>query len=85
MYKTLELYTKDYCPFCTRAKTLLDSLEIPYNEHDITNTPELIEELSKKSGFRTVPQIFLDDKALGGYSDIAKLHEEGKLVEMCKK
>lgn len=84
MYKTLEIYTKDYCPYCTKAKTLLNELEIPYNEHDITATPEVIEELSKKSGFRTVPQIFLGDKPLGGYSDIAKLHEEGKLIEMCK-
>ena len=85
MYKTLEIYTKDYCPYCTRAKVLFDELEIPYNEHDITDTPEKIEELSKKSGFRTVPQIFLGDKCLGGYSDVAALHEEGKLLEMVNK
>jgi glutaredoxin 3 len=67
------------------AKELLNSLNIPYEETDITDTPEVIDDLSKKSGFRTVPQIFIEDRALGGYSDIAKLHQEGKLIEMCKK
>lgn len=62
------------------AKTLLDSLKVKYTEHDITATPELIEELSKKSGFRTVPQIFVGEKCLGGFSDIDKLNKEGKLL-----
>ena len=73
-----------YCPYCTQAKSLLDSLDVKYEETDITDTPEIIEELSAKSGFRTVPQIFVGDKCLGGYSDIAKLHEEGKLVDILK-
>ena len=78
------IYTKNYCPYCAQAKTLLNSLNIPYEEHDITDTPEKIEELAKKSGFKTVPQIFVGDKCLGGYSDIAKLHEEGKLLDLLK-
>lgn len=81
----VKIYTKDYCPYCKQAKALLDSLSIPYEEHDVTDTPEVIEELSKKSGFRTVPQIFVGDKCLGGYSDIAKLHQEGKLIELLQK
>ena len=81
----VQIYTKNYCPYCTQAKTLLDSLDVKYEETDITDTPEMIEELSAKSGFRTVPQIFVGDKCLGGYSDIAKLHEEGKLVDLLKK
>ena len=80
----VQIYTKNYCPYCTQAKTLLDSLDVKYEETDITDTPEMIEELSAKSGFRTVPQIFVGDKCLGGYSDIAKLHEEGKLVDLLK-
>ena len=78
----VQIYTKNYCPYCTKAKSLLDSLEVKYEETDITDTPEMIEELSAKSGFRTVPQIFVGDKCLGGYSDIEKLHEEGKLVDI---
>lgn len=62
-------------------------MNIPYDEQDVTDKPEIIEELSKKSGFKTVPQIFIGtpegEKCLGGYSDIAKLNEEGKLVELC--
>ncbi len=80
----VKIYTKNYCPYCAKAKTLLDSLKIQYDETDITENPEIIEELSAKSGFKTVPQIFVGDKCLGGYSDIAKLHEEGKLVDILK-
>ncbi len=80
----IKIYTKNYCPYCTQAKTLLNSLNIQYEETDITDTPALIEELSEKSGLKTVPQIFLGDKCLGGYSDIAKLHEEGKLLDILK-
>lgn len=80
----VKVYTKNYCPYCVRAKALLDSLNIPYEEEDITDTPEKIEELSRKSGMMTVPQIFANEKLLGGFSDIDKLHKEGKLEELCK-
>jgi glutaredoxin 3 len=55
----LILYTKDYCPYCVKAKNLLDSIGATYEEIDITSTPEIIIELAKKSGMRTVPQIYL--------------------------
>ena len=80
----VEIYTKNYCPYCIKAKTLLKSLNIAFEEHDITNTPEKVQELSEKSGFLTVPQIFVGDQCLGGYTDIEKLHQEGKLIELCK-
>lgn len=74
------IYSKDYCPYCVKAKALLTSLNIPFEEVDITSNPEIIEELSQKSGFRTVPQIFVGEKCLGGFSDIEKLNNEGKLL-----
>lgn len=77
----LTIYTKDYCPYCVKAKTLLSSLGATFEEVDITNTPDTIMELVKKSGLRTVPQIFVWDECLGGYDSIAKFHEEGKLLE----
>ena len=80
----VDIYTKNYCPYCMKAKTLLKSLDVEYTEHDITDTPEKIKELSEKSGLMTVPQIFVGEKCLGGYSDIAKLHEEGKLIDLLK-
>ncbi len=80
----VKLYSKNYCPYCVKAKTLLNSLAIPFEEIDITNTPEIVDELSQKSGFRTVPQIFVGEKCLGGFTDIEKLNQEGKLIELCK-
>ena len=76
----LKIYTKDYCPYCIKAKHLLTSLGATYEEVDITQSPEIIVDLVKKSGMRTVPQIFLWDECLGGYDNIAKLHEEWKLL-----
>ena len=75
----LTLYTKNYCPYCTKAKNLLSSIGANFEERDITKTPEVIIELAKKSNMRTVPQIFLEDISLGGYSDIEALHRAGKL------
>jgi glutaredoxin 3 len=78
------IYTKNYCPFCIKAKGVLNSAKIPFTEVDITNSPGKIDELSEKSGFRTVPQIYVGDKCLGGCSDIEKLQAEGKLLDACK-
>jgi glutaredoxin 3 len=57
--KKLTVYSKDYCPYCVMAKNLLTSIGLEYEEIDITKTPEIIIELVKKSGMRTVPQIFI--------------------------
>ena len=80
----VKIYTKNYCPYCLQAKALLTSLEIPFEEEDITDSPEKMEELTKKSGMMTVPQIFAGEKCLGGFDSISKLNEEGKLIELCK-
>jgi len=80
----IKVYSKNYCPFCMQAKALLNSLGQKFEEIDITDTPEVIVELAEKSGLRTVPQIFVGDKCLGGFSDIEKLHQEGKLEELLK-
>lgn len=76
----LTIYTKDYCPYCIKAKSLLSSLGATFEEVDVTNDQETLMKIVEKSRMRTVPQIFLDDECLGGYSDIAALHEEGKLI-----
>ncbi len=76
----ITLYTKDYCPYCVMAKNLLDSIGADFEEVDITKYPEIIMELVKKSGLRTVPQIFVGDTSLGGYDTIARLHQEWMLL-----
>jgi glutaredoxin 3 len=75
----ITLYTKDHCPYCVLAKNLLTSIGASYEEVDITKTPGIIVELVKKSGMRTLPQIFFGDECLGGYTDIAALHADDKL------
>lgn len=55
----ITVYSKGYCPYCVKAKTLLSSLGATYEEIDISESPEVITELVKKSGMRTVPQIFV--------------------------
>ena len=78
---SLIIYTKDYCPYCTMAKNLLTSIGATYEEVDVSNNQELLMQIVAKSRMRTVPQIFLGDECLGGYTDIASLHADGKLMQ----
>ena len=82
--KKIIVYSKDYCSYCVMAKNLLSSLDIDYEEIDITKTPGIIVDLVKKSGLRTVPQIFVGDICLGGYDQVSQLHRECKLLEVIK-
>lgn len=79
----ITIFSKDYCPYCTAAKDLLKSLWADFIEVDITLDDEKMLEISQISGMRTVPQIYVweikKENCLWWYSDIAKLHEEGKL------
>lgn len=77
--KTLTVYSKDYCPYCVEAKRLLDILDIPYEEVDVTHDPEMLLAISARSGLRTVPQIWAGDDILGGYTDLLRLHQTGEL------
>ena len=78
------IYSKDYCPYCTRAKNLLESKGISYEEHNIENKPEEMKALMEKTGMRTVPQIFINDKLIGGFDDMNALDKEGKLDPLLK-
>jgi GrxC family glutaredoxin len=78
---SLIIYSKDNCPYCVMAKNLLNSIGATYEEVDITDNQELLMQIVAKSRMRTVPQIFLDGECLGGYTDIASLHEKGELME----
>ena len=77
------IYTKDYCPYCTKAKQLLDIKKADYDEIDITNDASQIQEMLKKSGGRkTVPQIFINNKHIGGCDDLYALNEKGELDKL---
>lgn len=73
------IYTTSYCPFCTRAKNLLRSKGVAFQEIDVSDDDAKRQWLVKTTGMRTVPQIFVNEQALGGYDDIAELDRAGKL------
>ena len=76
----ITLYTKDYCPYCVKAKSLLTSIGATYEEIDVTHDGDIFMKIYEKSHMRTVPQIFVGDECLGGYDNIAALHEKGELT-----
>jgi glutaredoxin 3 len=74
------IYTKKTCSYCSRAKSLLDKKGIAYTVLDITNDDSLRSEMIQKSGNkRTVPQIFINDKNIGGFDDLNILDKKGEL------
>ncbi|VXC80099.1 glutaredoxin 3 [Sphingomonas sp. AX6] len=76
----IEIYTKAFCPYCTRAKRLLDEKGAAFDEHDITmGGPKRQEMIQRASGRSTVPQIFIDDRHIGGSDDLAALERDGRL------
>lgn len=75
----IEIYTKDYCGYCAQAKTLLRSKGLIFEETDITYSVEQQAAVQKRSGRRTVPQIFFDGTAIGGFDDLAALNVSGRL------
>ncbi len=76
------LYTTQYCGFCHRAKELLDSLGIVYQEISVDNSPQLRQEMINLSGGTTVPQIFIDEKPIGGCNELFALMQSGKLDQI---
>ncbi len=76
----VELYTKATCPYCHRAKRLLDEKGVDYAEYDITmGGPKRAEMQERAPGAGTVPQIFIDGRAIGGSDDLARLDRDGSL------
>jgi len=76
----VEIYTKMYCGYCMRAKRLLSEKGVAFEEYDITlGGPKRAEMMERKPDAMTVPQIFIDGKAIGGSDDLARLDREGKL------
>jgi glutaredoxin 3 len=75
----VRLYTKSNCPFCVRAKALLQRKGVAYEEIDAEGKDELREWLVKSTGQMTLPQIFAGERSLGGFSDIDALEKKGEL------
>ena len=76
----VEVYTTTFCPFCTRAKSLLKSKGVQFLEIDVTEDAELSQKMVELSGGRrTVPEIFIDGKIVGGYDELKALDDAGEL------
>lgn len=81
--KPVKIYTTDYCGYCMRAKQLLSRKGVPYEEIDVSGDDAMRAKLVELSGgLRTVPQIWIGETHVGGYSDLAKLDAEGRLDTM---
>jgi glutaredoxin 3 len=79
----VEIYTKFGCPYCARAKRLLDDKGVQYEETDINSTAGARDEmLGRSNGKTTVPQIFIDGRHVGGSDDLAELERSGQLDSM---
>lgn len=78
----VEIYTKSYCPFCKRAKALLDAKGVSYQDYEVSTDKKLQREMLVRSGRLTVPQVFINNRHIGGSDDLAEAEESGLLDEL---
>ena len=75
----ITMYTSGWCPFCARARALLESKGLRWNEIDVEAEPGRRAEMIARSGRRTVPQIFIGDRHVGGSDELRELDQRGEL------
>jgi glutaredoxin 3 len=81
---TVVMYTTPWCPYCIRARGLLDDKGVAYTDINVSGNAALRDEMERKSGRHTVPQIWIDDHHVGGCSELMALERAGKLNEMLR-
>jgi len=77
----VQMYTTTWCGYCVRAKTLLDARGIGYEEINLDDDPRFRQKLLDLTGGWTVPQILIDGKPIGGYTELWRLDKSGRLAE----
>lgn len=80
--KHVRIYTTPSCPYCAKAKELLKEENIPFEETDLGNDPDLRAALSAQTGWKTVPMIFIGPTFVGGCQDLVDLKNSGRLWSM---
>lgn len=75
----VEIYTTGWCPYCFAAKALLDEKGVAYEEIDATDPAVRMDMIQRAHGRRTVPQIFIGDRHVGGYDELAALERRSQL------
>ncbi len=76
------IYSKKICPYCDRAKALFKSKNVPFEEIMVDDNPDLYQKLKEQTGLLTVPQIFINDELVGGFTDLAALERDGELDKL---
>ncbi|EHN11685.1 glutaredoxin [Patulibacter medicamentivorans] len=78
----ITVYTTNACPYCVRAKALLEARGIAYEEVNLGRDPETRLELSQRTGMMTFPQILVGDTVVGGFDELAAADRSGRLSEI---
>ena len=82
MYK-IEIYTKNVCGFCDRAKQIFYSKKLSFKEFNISHNQEYLKNMLQKSnGYMTMPQIFINENHIGGYDQLKELLDNGELDKL---
>ena len=84
MSDNIVMYSTRFCPYCVRARFLLESKNVEFTDIGVDARPELRREMTEKSGRRTVPQIWIGERHVGGYDDLARLDQMGELDDLLK-
>lgn len=82
MSADITMYSTRFCPYCMRARFLLDSKNVTYTDIGVDARPDVRREMMDKSGRHTVPQIWIGERHVGGYDDLARLEQQGKLDQL---
>jgi glutaredoxin 3 len=85
MSKAVTLYTTRFCPYCIRARSLLDEKNVAYTDIAVDEHPHLRQEMMERSGQRTVPQIWIGEQHVGGFDDLWRLERQGSLDELLER
>lgn len=77
----VEIYTRPGCGYCESARRLLHHEGQPFTEYSITFEPQRLQEMRQRTKGRTYPQVFINDKSIGGFTELAALYRESKFAK----
>jgi glutaredoxin 3 len=78
----VKVYTTNFCPYCVAAKRLLKQKGVEFEELNLSDDPAELAALKNRTGMRTVPQIFIKDRLIGGFDDLSQLDQSGELDKL---
>ena len=84
MQAKVKMYSTRFCPYCMRARGLLEHKSVEYTDIGVDGQPALHREMMELSGRHTVPQIWIADRHIGGFDELALLERQGQLDDLLK-